>query len=355
MFLLGVTVFATMLYCRGPLAQGQPVAVDLQSETVCQEGSAAFIRERDAGVRFLRQNNAAKALPLLEAAHQSCPLDYDTSRDLATAQIMADNFAQAKSIIHDLLRQRDRPELHNLLARIATAKKDYRGAAVEYQVAATMDPTENNIFNFGTALFRLDYASATEILRYGLGKFPNSIKLRVALATALYAQGSSQEGATLLCEAGELAPSDPHPMEVLADTELVPLSILPRAVNLMENLRRQYPDDGLILYDYIMVKSKRWSGDTTALPEDFIHSLTLALTLNPKIPQAYYSLALAYDLKKLYSKEIAALRHAVELDPDKEQYHYRLAFAYRASGNMRGFRDELKKYQQLHEKFSPVK
>lgn len=97
----------------------------------------------------------AKALPLLEAAHNACPSNYDTARVLAAAEIAAGDLAPAQALISSLLQQQDRAELHDLLERIASAKQDYKTAALQHQTAATMDQSESNIFDFGTALFRL--------------------------------------------------------------------------------------------------------------------------------------------------------------------------------------------------------
>ena len=69
-----------------------------------------------------------------------------------------------------------------------------------------MDPSEANVL-FGMSLFHLDHNAAITILRYGVQKYPGSIKLHVALGTVLYADGKSLEGAQLLCEAEELNPS----------------------------------------------------------------------------------------------------------------------------------------------------
>jgi tetratricopeptide (TPR) repeat protein len=164
----------------------------------------------------------------------------------------------------------------------------------------------------------------------------------------LYADGKSFEGAQLLCEAQELNPSDPHPMELLAETEIVPPELAPRVTSLFADLRKRYENDGLILYDYTMVQSGRWSNSTDPLPPHFVDSLEAALRLNPKLPQAYFELSLIAEQQKNYAEEIRLLKKAIALDPNKEEYHYRLAFAYRKSGDEAKFREELNEFQKLH-------
>ncbi len=81
--------------------------------------------------------------------------------------------------------------------------------------------------------------------------------------------GKSLEGAQLLCEAEDLNPSDPHPMEILADTEIVPPALAPKITSQLASLHKRYPNDGLILFDYTMVQSGRWSNDKAATASTF--------------------------------------------------------------------------------------
>ena len=303
--------------------------------------------ERAEAHSLSQAGNSSRAVALLTDVYSRCP-SYENGRELADAEVDAGQYANAKTLVTALLEQQDRPELHSLLGKAASAEKNYKAAALEYQKAAEMDPSETNIFDFGMALFHLDHNAAITILRYGTKKYPNSIKLRVALGTVLYADGKSVEGAQFLCEAEELNPSDPHPMELLADTEIVPPELAPRITSLFADLHKRYEHDGLILYDYTMVQSGRWSNSADPLPAHFADSLEAALRLDPKLPQAYFQLGLIAAQQKNYTEEIRLLKKAIELDPNKEEYHYRLAFAYRKSGDEAKFRVELNEFQKLH-------
>jgi tetratricopeptide (TPR) repeat protein len=205
------------------------------------------------------------------------------------------------------------------------------------------------------SLLHLDQNAAITIFRYGLEKYPKSVKIHVALGAALYASGKSLEGAQLLCDAEDLNPSDPHPMEILSDTEIVPPTLAPRITSQLASLHQKYPQDGLVLFDYTMAQSGRWSNNKAALPPHFIESLKEALTLNPKLPQAYFQLGLVYGDQGKYADAIHVLKKAIALDPANDEYHYRLAFAYRKSGDEQKFREELDEFQKLHGKDADAK
>lgn len=304
-------------------------------------------RKRAEALSLAQAGSSSRVVSLLTDLYSKCP-SYENGRDLARAEVEAGQYGNAKTLVTSLLEQQDRAELHSILGNAEAGQKNYKAAAIEYQKAAEMDPSETNIFDFGMSLFRLDRNAAITILRYGVQKYPDSIKLHVALGTVLYAEGNSLEGAQLLCEAQELNPSDPHPMELLAETEIVPPELAHRITSLFADLHKRYENDGLILYDYTMVQSGRWSNSTDPLPPHFADSLEAALRLNPKLPQAYFQLGLIAEQQKNYAEEIRLLKKAIALDPHKEEYHYRLAFAYRKSGDEAKFREELNAFQKLH-------
>jgi tetratricopeptide (TPR) repeat protein len=138
-------------------------------------------------------------------------------------------------------------------------------------------------------------------------------------------------------------------MEILADTEIVPAALSPRVASLFAALHKKYEDDGLILFDYAMVQSGRWSDNKDAVPPHFTESLKAALRLNPHLPRAYYQLSLVSAQQRNYQDEIQFLQKAISLDPGNAEYHYRLAFAYRKSGDEAKFHEELNEFQRLHD------
>jgi tetratricopeptide (TPR) repeat protein len=339
-----VVIVSILLGQSAYLCSGQspapPPGAGAAKEQECSKKRAEALSLAPAG-------SSSRAVTLLTDLYSKCP-SYENARDLADAEVEAGRYESAKALVTSLLDQQNRADLHSILGKAEAAQKNYKAAAFEDQKAAEMEPSETNVFNFGMALFHLDHNAAITILRYGVQKYPDSVKLRVALGTVLYTDGKSLEGAQLLCEAQELNPSDPHPMEMLAETEIVPPGLAPRVTALFADLHKRYQHDGLILYDYTMVQSGRWSNSTDPPPPHFADSLEAAIKLDPKLPQPYFQLSLNAEQQKNYAEEIRLLKKAIALDPAKEEYHYRLAFAYRRSGDEAKFREELNEFQKLH-------
>lgn len=225
---------------------------------------------------------------------------------------------------------------------LSTAQK----SALEAQRKAEADPSEANLFFYAASLMKLDYASAEEIYRFGIGKYPDSVRLHAGLASALWAQGRHDDAAAELWRAAAIAPDDPHPLEFLVQTGYIPDSLLERVIERFRRLRHRYPQDGLILFDYEMVVSNRFIPNA-ALPQDFVSTLQEAIRLTPRLPEAYFQLGLAYEQQKEYAQALKAMRQAVQLAPRNEEYRYKLAMLYRRTGNKEAFQREMSAFLKL--------
>ena len=148
--------------------------------------------------------------------------------------------------------------------------------------------------------------------------------------------------------AEDLDPSDPHPVEVLADTEIVPPELADRFTAQLAALLRRYPENGRILFDHTMAKAGLWSFRTDSVPADAVEANEKAVHLSPDLHQAYFQLSQFAAEHNKFAEQIHLLRKAFSLAPDRETYHYELAFAYKNSGDQADFRKAMKLFEQLH-------
>ena len=75
--------------------------------------------------------------------------------------------------------------------------------------------------------------------------------------------------------------------------------------------------------------------------------LTKAIHLAPNSAPAHLQLGIIHTEKREYSKAISDYQHAIEIDPQLEEAHFRLGQAYRQTGEMEKSRQELRIHQQL--------
>jgi Flp pilus assembly protein TadD len=141
-------------------------------------------------------------------------------------------------------------------------------------------------------------------------------------------------------------------MEILANTEVIPPALLPRVLSLLESVLHRYPNDGTLLLDYTMAKSRRWSGEKDAVPSGFVEAITKASVLNPRLSQAFFVLGLVDAQNGDYRTAVTHFKKAIALKPDKDEYHYHLSFAYRQTGSEPGAQEEMRLFRELHKQNS---
>jgi tetratricopeptide (TPR) repeat protein len=75
--------------------------------------------------------------------------------------------------------------------------------------------------------------------------------------------------------------------------------------------------------------------------------LNQAIHLDPKFAAAYVQRGILFSEQKNYPRAISDYQQAIQADPQTEEAHYRLAQAYRQSGDMAKSGAELKIYNQI--------
>src|SRR5205807_9940608 len=124
--------------------------------------------------------------------------------ELALSYAAANKYDSARTIIGTLLAQQDRVELHHLLGDIDEKQSNALEAVREYQHAAKLNPTEANLFDWGSELLVHRAAEpAIEVFAMGNQMFPRSVRMLVGLGSAWYARGSYDQAAKYLCEASD--------------------------------------------------------------------------------------------------------------------------------------------------------
>jgi len=216
-------------------------------------------------------------------------------------------------------------------------------AAREYQRLAELDPSETNLFDWGTELLKHRAADqAVEVFANGHRLFPRSTRTLLGLAVALYSRGSYDQAAQRFFEAADLNPSDPAPYLFLGKISNGPITELPGFMERMERFARLQPENAWANYYY-----------AASLPRTSPQARTLlekAVLLDPKLGDAFLLLGIVYAEDGNLTKAISSYKRAIETTPPMEEAHYRLAQAYRKTGEPAKAQHELELYQELSQK-----
>jgi tetratricopeptide (TPR) repeat protein len=254
--------------------------------------------------------------------------------------------ARAAELLRSLLPRRDTAEVHNLLGDALEAAGNLLAAADEFQKAAHMDPTEENLFDWGNNLLRLRaYQPATDVLSEAVKRHPRSARLKVALGIAQYSRGQYDDAIRSFCAAADLEPRDARPYLFLGEMYGVSAPLSPEITRRLAVFVAQQPASALGHFYYAM---SLWKSEPGAAPSRDVEAhLEKAASLDPRLAKARFQLGVLYSDQRRYREAVAALEAAVRLEPEMAQAHYRLAQAYRRTGREDLAQKELEAFERL--------
>jgi len=317
-----------------------------------QPGS--FDANYELGRFLVDESKAGEGLSYLERASRLDPGSYDNAYQLALAYADTNDYERAGKSVRALLAAQlatgqEKAELHHLLGGIEERLGNPLEAVREYQRAAESNPSESNLFDWGSELLAHRAAEPSiEVFAQGNRMFPRSVRMLIGLGASRYALGSYEQAAHNLCDASDLNPDDPNPYLLMGKMQAVGPAQSEAIVERLGRFVKLRPQNGLASYYYAVSLWRRRKSpeDVEDLPQ--VKSLLeRAVHLDSKLGPAYLQLGVLYSERKDFSSAISAYQQAIEATPRLEEAHYRLAQAYRQSGETSKARAELQLYAQI--------
>jgi Flp pilus assembly protein TadD len=310
-----------------------------------------FDTNHNLGEFYVRTGNLSKATESLERAQHLDPASYDNGYDLALAYLMTGRLAESRQLIHDLLKRKDTAELHNLLGELEEKDGQFVAAENEYELAAHADPSEDNLFDWGSELLlhrTLDPAVA--VFQKATQRYPNSPRLMIGLGMALYSRGNYDDAVTALLKGADLNPSDPRCYLFLSRAYDSSPGQADAVIQRFRRYAELEPANAKALYYYAM---SLWKGKRTEDPNLDLHQieslLRKSVTLDPKFADAHLQLGNLYSAQNQYTAAITEYVRARELNPDLADAYYRLGQAYVRTGKKDQAQQEFGTYQRLRQ------
>jgi tetratricopeptide (TPR) repeat protein len=310
-----------------------------------------FDTNHNLGEFFVQSKRIADAVPYLERAQRIEPSSYDNGYDLSLAYLLSGRLADARQQIQLLLRLKNTSELHNLLGEVEEKDGNFVEAANEYEIAAHGDPSESNLFDWGSELLvHRTLGPAIQVFQDAAQRYPASPRLAIGLGMALYAHGNYDQAVRSLIRAADLNPSDPNCYLFLSRAYD---SSPGQADDVIQRFRRfseLQPRNAQALYYYAM---SLWKGKRAQDPSlDLRQIETLlknSLDLDPKLAEVHLQLGNLYSDQSKYPEAIPEYLRALELNPDLADAHYRLGQAYVRTGQKESAQEQLQVYQKIRE------
>ncbi len=254
-----------------------------------------------------------------------------------------------KSLREKIEREPQKAEFHQLLAGVEEKQGNSLEAVREYQRAVELDPREPYFFDWGSELL-LHHAPepAVEVFSKGNRLFPQSVRMLVGLGSAWFARGDFEQAVRRVCEASDLSPDDSMPYLFLGkmqSAEAAPPTQLVEKLHRFATLQPENPEANY--YYAVAVWKLRPNQPATASVESVESMLNKAIRLDPKFAPAYLQLGILHSEQRDFQRAISNYKQAIEADPKMDEAHYRLAQAYRQSGEAEKAKAELQIYDQM--------
>ena len=326
-------------------------AAEVSLRAAAEREPGSFDANYRLGKLLAEHGRAAEGLTYLERASQIKPGDYQNTYLLALAYADAGQYERARTHARALLtvQEKDQAEVHHLLGDIEEKSGNPLEAVREYQRTAELNPSEGNLFDWGAELL-LHRATepAIEVFSKGNRLFPKSARILVALGVAWYSNGSYDQAAQRLCEASDLNPGDPQPYLFLGKIQSVETNQSECSVESLRRFVKLQPGNPLANYYYGISLWKRRKGpdDAETVAQAESH-LKRAVQLDPTLGVGYLQLGILYTEQRDFSRAISSYQEAIEASPQLEEAHYRLAQAYKRTGEKLKADEELRLYDHI--------
>ncbi len=310
-----------------------------------------FETNHNLGEAFARSGRVAEAALYLEKAQQIDPSSYDNGYDLSLAYLQTRRLADAQRLLGNLLKQKNTAELHNLLAEVEEKDGKFVEAANEYEAAAHLEPSESNLFDWGSELLlHRTLGPAVEVFQQASARYPGSQRLMIGLGMALYARGNYDDAVKFLLRAADMNPADLGCYFFLSKAYDSSPSQADEVIQRFRRFAELQPNNARALYYYAMSlwKGKRAQDPTLDLRQ--IESLlSKSLALDPKLAEAHLQLGNLYSDQNKYAQAIPEYTRALELNSDLADAYYRLGQAYVRTGEKDRAQQQFHVYQRLRE------
>src|SRR5438270_1059332 len=332
------------------LALHQEDQSEIEFNKVVQLEPRSYDANHNLGEFYIQTGKIADAIPFLTRAQEIDPAAYNNGYDLALALEQTGQLAKARQQLQQLISERDSAELHGLLGEVEEKLRNYVSSAAQYEQAVHMEPSEENILNWGAELLlHQTFVAAIEVFKAGTERFPQSAQLHNGLGIAFYGAGQMDDAAHAFFRASDLMPSDPLPVSFLGKAcDGTSPDLATRIRSRLESFINHGAQSAELNY-YLAVCL--WKGNKVDSSPELTNQIQAllkhAITLDSNYADAYFQLGNLYAEQHRYEDAIRQYERALGINASSANIHYRLGQALARTGNGTRAQEEFAAFERL--------
>jgi tetratricopeptide (TPR) repeat protein len=308
---------------------------------------SSFEENHKLGELYLREDKYGDSASFLQKAFEIDPKNSANEIELAQACLAAGDLSHAREHVQRIMETSVGAVAHRLAAELDEKSGDPLAAVHEYERAVSIDPSEQNYFEWGSELLvHRAVWQAKEIFEKGTRAYPRSVRMLTALGAALFGGALYDDAARRLCEASDLSRDDPEPYLLMGKVAIAapaPVACIP---DRLQRFVQYQPDNSRANFYLAMAIWKRGGQTADEATMQNVNSMLLkAVAIDPKFSDPYVQLGNLEYLHSRFAKAIDFYSQAVQADPESAEAHYRLGMAYDRLGE----REQAKREFELHE------
>lgn len=324
--------------------QQLPEAVRTLEAAVALDAGNPGVQANLGRALFLSKGYARAAEVLAEASRLD-PGNTDLLSDRAVALDASGASGRALEVLEQLPADRRTAAVELLWGDVAEHAGRYEESVAHMQTAARMEPSEEHLFALAVELLRhWTWQPAEQIARFGLEKYPDSKRLRLAEGIAFYGNTHYAEAATVFAELLHGEPDNNaygdllgRSCSALGEGETADCTSLTA-------FAEQHPANAqAATFAAISILHRPQTEQNLAEAERLLRQ---AIAHEPGSAEAHYQMGVLEQERRQWPESEAELREAVRLRPMYAEAHYRLSRAYSHEGKAELARHEIELQQQ---------
>ena len=267
-----------------------------------------------------------------------------------TSETLAKETAALKSnSTDDVAEAANEARSHRLLGDEKEKNGDLVGAASEYEIAAKLEPSEENYFAWGTELLlHRAGVAAVQVFKKGAAAHPESWRMLAGLGAAHFADGQFAEAAERMCEASDLDPQATAPYLFLGKMEKATADSAECSAARLQRFANEHPQNAVAneYFGLVLWKKGRREQSEAEIREAERY-FTKAATIDPSSGEVYVQLGMLYKARGENAAAFRAFQNAVKVSPKSSDARYQLSLAYRRTGDVARAKREMDTCQAL--------